>query len=33
MKRLILMVALILAATVAFANQHDEKKAMAPAAG
>ena len=30
MKRLILMVALTLAATAAFANQHDEKKAMAP---
>jgi hypothetical protein len=30
MKRLILMVALVFAATAAFANQHDEKKAMAP---
>jgi Protein of unknown function (DUF1579) len=30
MKRLILMVVLVLAATAAFANQHDEKKGMAP---
>jgi len=30
MKKLVLMMVLVLAATAAFANQHDEKKAMAP---